>query len=70
MKHGYCSESDAILIRPLEKRDLEYLRSWRNDEKLSNYLQNIPYITEEAQIKWFEKYLEDKNTLFFTIVDK
>lgn len=70
MKHGYCAESDAILIRPLGKQDLEYLRSWRNDEKLSTYLRSIPYITKEAQIKWFDKYLEDKNTLFFTIVDK
>ena len=70
MKHGYCAENEDILIRPLAKEDLEYLREWRNDEKLSTYLRSIPYITEEAQIKWFDKYLKDKNTLFFTIVDK
>lgn len=70
MKHEYCAESSSILIRPLKKGDLEYLRSWRNDEKLSTYLRSIPYITEEAQIKWFDKYLEDKSTLFFSIVDK
>ena len=70
MKHRYCAESEAILIRPLAKGDLEYLRSWRNDEKLSTYLRSIPYITEDAQLKWFDKYLGDNNTVFFTIVDK
>jgi len=70
MKHGYCAESEKILIRPLEREDLEYLRTWRNDAKLSTYLRGIPYITRESQIEWFENYLVDKNTLFFAIVDK
>lgn len=49
---------------------MEYLSSWCNDEKLSTYLQCIPYITEEAQIKLFDKYLEYKNTLFFSIINE
>ena len=65
MKHKYCAESDSILIRPLKRDDLEYLRSWRNDKKLSTYLRDIPYITEEAQGKWFEEDLTNGNTLYF-----
>lgn len=70
MKHNYSAEIDAIMIRPLATEDLYLLREWRNDERLSTYLRKIPYITEMAQIKWYDEYTKDDNTLFFAIIDK
>ena len=70
MDHRYCAENDNILIRPLNIDDIEKLRIWRNDSSLSTFLQDVPYITPQMQCQWYEKYLQEKDILFFAVVDK
>ena len=70
MQHKYCAEDKEIILRPMEERDIERLRVWRNDENLTTYLSKIPYITPEKQLEWYRTYQKNPNTLFFAVVDK
>lgn len=70
MKHAYCAEYRDILIRPLHSYDIELLRKWRNDEKISFYLREVPYITPEKQYEWYIRYLDNPNSLFFVTIDR
>ncbi len=70
MEHHYCAENENIRIRPLSQSDIELLRNWRNDKQLSTFLSDIPFITQEMQNAWFERYKNDKDTLFFAVIDK
>ena len=67
MEHNYSTKYKNIVLRPLEKRDIEKLRIWRNDKKNTKFLRQIPYITEESQNKWFENYLENEDEICFAI---
>ena len=58
MDHKYSASLDNVRLRPLKKEDIEKLRMWRNDPDISRFLSPIPYITENMQEKWFEKYLQ------------
>ena len=67
MKSYYYAEYQNVIIRPLEKKDIEQLRIWRNDTKQIRFLRNIGYITREMQEKWYENYLKDPDTLTFVV---
>ena len=67
MEHKYCAEYREITLRPLHERDLDVLRQWRNDKNISKFLRPLPEITEEAQLKWYHDYLQDKSIIFFVI---
>lgn len=67
MIHNYCAELEEVLIRPLHRYDIEYLRKWRNNGELSRYLRNIGNVDKDAQIRWYEGYLKDSNTIFFAV---
>ena len=70
MQHSYEYRQDNVYLRPLEHSDIEHLRIWRNNPDNTKYLNQIPYITEEMQEKWYEKYLEDKDEITFAIVEE
>ena len=67
MEHFVTVKLENISIRPLEKQDIELLRQWRNDEKISTYLAPIPHISVEMQKNWFDRYLSDRDNLTFVI---
>jgi len=67
LKHNYSAECRGILIRPLSERNIEQIRSWRNNKEISKYLTPIETISREQQKKWFSRYLEDENVMFFEI---
>lgn len=67
MDHKYRASLDNVRLRPLKKEDIEKLRIWRNDTDISRFLSPIPYITENMQEKWFEKYLLDPDEIIFAI---
>ena len=67
MDHKYSAGLENVRLRPLRKEDIEKLRIWRNDPDISRFLSPIPYITENMQEKWFEKYLLDPDELIFAI---
>lgn len=67
MKHTYSAIYQDVCIRPLEKRDIEKLRIWRNDSYKTRFLRQIGEITPKMQEKWYEDYLEDNNIIIFAI---
>lgn len=67
MKHIYAAETENVKVRPLEDKDIEYLRCWRNNPDNTKFLRRIPYISEEQQKKWFLNYLTDPDELIFAI---
>lgn len=67
MVHSFGASYKNVRLRPLEHRDIEYLRKWRNDAERNEYLRKIPHITPEMQEKWFEGYLENKDIVTFAI---
>lgn len=70
MTHSYKAENGKCIIRPLKEEDIELLRNWRNNKELSKFLRPIQYITTEAEEKWFQNYLQEDNTYFYTVIDK
>jgi diamine N-acetyltransferase len=65
MKHDYKCEGSRIILKSLEKGNIEKLRILRNQNK--DWFINKDFITEENQIKWYENYLEKKNDFMFAI---
>ena len=70
MDHKFCAQNNAIVIRPLCKDDIEKLRIWRNDSSMSFFLHSVQEITPDMQLKWYEDYLSDNDTLLFSVIDK
>lgn len=67
MNCPYIAEYKHVRIRPLEKKDIEFLRVWRNDKSISTFLRPIGEITPEMQEKWYEGYLKDPDIIQFAI---
>lgn len=67
MKHNYRICAKNVLLRPLEERDIEQLRIWRNDPLKTKYLRKIEKITPEMQKDWFERYLVNSDEITFAI---
>ena len=66
MKHNYSYEYKRILLKPLEKHDIEELRVLRNGTREFFVYQEI--ITQEKQQRWFEQYLQKDDDIMFKIV--
>ena len=62
-------KKENIVLRRLEERDIELVRNWRNDPKISQYMSFRDYITTEMQKKWFEKIDNDNNYFFIINID-
>lgn len=69
MDHHYSAQYENILLRPLEEKDIEHLRNWRNNKEQTKYLRPIPHITPEMQRNWFQKYRENPDEIVFAIVE-
>ena len=54
------------LLRPIEEKDLEPLRIWRNETK-THFLRQLDYITPEMQSEWFKKNNADESCYMFAI---
>ena len=67
MRHSIVISNQNLSLRPLEQRDVEALREWRNDREISRFLSPIPYITPDMQKAWFARYLDDPTEMTFAI---
>ena len=63
----YEAVYDNVRIRPLEEKDLEKLRIWRNDVKQTKYLRPIGEITPSMQKEWFQTYQKADDEIIFAI---
>lgn len=57
-------ENYDVKLVLLKKDKIELIRQWRNDPKISQYMEFRDYITPEMQIKWFDSINNDQNYFF------
>ena len=57
-------EKYGVTLKQLTHDKIELVREWRNDPKISQYMEYREYITSEMQEKWFEETNNDKNYFF------
>ena len=60
-------ENYGVKLIPLCEDSLEMVRIWRNDLKISQYMEYRDYITPEMQKKWFSNLNKDTN--FYYIIN-
>jgi RimJ/RimL family protein N-acetyltransferase len=56
----------GITLRQLQHKDIEMVRQWRNDPKVSAFMAFRDHISEEQQEKWFESINNENNHFFIT----
>ena len=66
MTHNIIEGFNLKLIRLTEDK-IELVRRWRNDPKISQYMEFRDYITSDMQKKWFEKISKSDNNFFYII---
>lgn len=59
----------SLRFTRLKVDDLELVRSWRNNEKITQYMEYREYITPEMQIAWFESVDNNSNLYFIVELD-
>lgn len=57
-----------IVLKKIEKDDLELLRKWRMQENVTKYMLTDPTITLKSQVEWFNKILKDDSRQDYVIV--
>jgi len=62
-------EKYGVVLSRLTEDKIELVRNWRNDPKISQYMEFKDFITPEMQKKWFDKINNDKNYFFILLVD-
>lgn len=67
MEHQYQLRGSPISLRPLEEKDLEIIRTWRNQEEVRKWFINDKEITMEGQQKWFKDSLDKGDEINFVI---
>jgi len=67
MKHSFSAKYKNVLLRDVQKTDLEILRTYRNDRDSTKFLSKLPHITMEMQLAWYNKDLSDITCCTFAI---
>lgn len=57
-------EFNKVWFLPLTEDDIELVRIWRNDEKISKFMEYREHITQEMQRNWFRSISNDNNFYF------
>lgn len=57
-------EKYGVTLRRLTHDKIELVRYWRNDPKISQYMEYREEITPEMQEKWFQRINNEKNYYF------
>ncbi len=56
-----------LILRPLERRDLDRSRAWVNDMEIGIALLRILPVTEIEQEKWFEDICKQSSKMVWAI---
>lgn len=67
MKKGRILKTRDILLKPITKQDIEFLRQLRNKPANRKKFFCRQYIDKRKQKKWYQQYLKLKNDLMFGI---
>lgn len=55
----------GITLREFTRDDIEMVRQWRNDPKISSLMLDQTYITEEMQQRWFARISQSDTDYYF-----
>jgi RimJ/RimL family protein N-acetyltransferase len=58
---------EKVLLRVVERRDVETFRKWLNDPEVNRYLAVYWPLTEAAEERWFQKTTESSTELVMAI---
>lgn len=56
-----------VSLIPVEYKDIETIRQWRNSKEVASYMYNENQITTEQQEAWFLKISKDSTCKYWTI---
>ncbi|OFW64980.1 MAG: hypothetical protein A2Z35_01625 [Actinobacteria bacterium RBG_19FT_COMBO_36_27] len=59
------SYKNDIILGTIEKKDIELLRKWKNDNR--KYFFHKKIINAEQQIKWYDNYLKNTKDYIFLV---
>lgn len=62
--------ADKLIIRLLERQDIEFARCLHNDESVLMKLSDASHVSEFQQEKWFNSVSASLNNLRYTILEK
>ena len=65
MSREWTYKKYGISLSPIVRGDLEMIRCWRNDPKISSQMIDKSYITHSQQQQWFNGLNGDKSRLYF-----
>jgi UDP-4-amino-4,6-dideoxy-N-acetyl-beta-L-altrosamine N-acetyltransferase len=57
----------GVTLKRLREDDLELVRGWRNDPKISQYMEFRGHISAEDQRRWFARINNDRNHYFLIV---
>lgn len=57
----------GVTLKRLTRDDLELLRTWRNSQKVNQFMEYREHITKEMQEKWFESIDNPDNNYYIII---
>ena len=66
MKHNFNGRFEDIVLKPIEKENIETLRILRNRDENRKCFIYQNKILEEEQKKWYKEYLEKENDIMFS----
>lgn len=59
-------EQYGVRLVRVQEKDIEQIRSWRNQPDVANFMEYREHITAEAQKKWFQS-INNKSNYYFII---
>ncbi len=67
MQHEFRIEIDDLVLRPIEKEDVDRVRKWRNKESIRKSFLYQAIISSSEQYQWYQSYLEKEDDIMFII---
>lgn len=67
MQHKFRIEMEDLVLRPIEKEDIDRARSWRNKESIRKSFLYQDVISSSEQHQWYQSYLEKEDDIMFII---
>lgn len=62
-------QGEKVYLKSIESEDLNQLMEWRNSPYLRRYFREYREINLAMQQNWYNKIIEDKNSLMFSIFE-
>jgi RimJ/RimL family protein N-acetyltransferase len=63
-------EGDFVYLKEMTEGDFADVIKWRNNTENNKYLNQDFVLTQDLQLKWYERYLESENEILYIIHNK